>query len=87
MKERESFNLPESLVDIARRAGISVPNDFVRYNLVDYKHWYLLCLLQLERPIPTADAPLKNALAIRAIPNATLVSLQDSIEYVRDKLL
>jgi hypothetical protein len=74
MKE-QSIERRESLVDIARTAGISVPT-----NLYDsyekFPHWDLFCSIQIERPIHSDDEALHNARIIAAIPANRLLSVE-----------
>ena len=101
MKKREAIQRRESLMDIARQAGILVPNairDERGYRLgyldqngydpsvEEFPHWSLYCLIQIDRPIPSDDALLHNAQIVAAIPIERLNSSEFRFEEISSQL-
>jgi hypothetical protein len=65
----------ESLVHIAKQAGISVPENL--YACKDeFPHWNLFCMIQLDRPVNSEDAPLHNAKIIASVEDDRIRSLK-----------
>jgi len=66
----------ESLVGVAKQAGMVVPDD--PYLDGDYPYWRLFCTVQLDRPINSENDLLHNAVIIAAIPDDRIYSVQFS---------
>ena len=75
----------ESLVPIAKAAGIVVPHDLLDES-PEFHHWSLFCAIQLERPIPSDDALSHNAAIIAAIPLDHLNSDEFKLEEISSLL-
>ena len=81
MKEQWSIQHRESLVSFAKVAGISVPDNPHDLSTDDYPHWNLYCNVQIERPIPSDDALLHNAMVIAAVPTSRLLSTTEPFRF------
>lgn len=76
MKKQQMIERRESLVPFAQQAGIIVPDGnlgWLDQNGFDpsselFPHWSLYCIIQIERPISSEDAPLHNAKVVATIP-------------------
>ena len=65
----------ETLVDPAKSAGIAVPPDLHHYDRLEYPHWHLYCLVQIDRPTPNPDSPNKNAHAVASIEQERIIGV------------
>lgn len=63
---------PEMLVGPAEEAGIKVPSDVENYNVSQFPHWHMFCLIQLGAPMPHWTAHWENAKVISQIPETDL---------------
>lgn len=66
---------PSLLVEPARQAGISVPEDVDNYNPMEYKRWHLYMIVQLGASMPSPGSHWNNARVIAAIPEDELMTI------------
>jgi hypothetical protein len=57
----------EMLVEPAKKAGMNVPSDVDNYDKNDFPHFWVLCTLQLGRPMPSMGCHWDNAKVIADI--------------------
>lgn len=65
------------LVNIAKKAGMKVPSnpdDEETWDREDYPHFFVFCMLQLNRPMDW-DEPSENAAIIAAVPEEKLKTM------------
>jgi len=51
----------ETLVDAARAANIDVPSNLYNYDKSEFPFWNFYCLIQIDRPMPSANSHYYNA--------------------------
>lgn len=75
---------PETLVDVAEAAGIIVPPNLHDYDRSEYPFWYLYCLVQIDRPLTSADSHCKNACIVADIdPERVMdIGFGDIVDYL-----
>jgi len=57
------------LIEPAKKAGMSVPNDAENFSSDLFPHFRVFCNMQIGRPMPTPSCHWDNAKIIAAIPD------------------
>ncbi len=63
------------LVNPAREAGISVPDDPENYDTEVYPHWNVYCSVQLGSPMPNWSCHWENARVVSHVPLSEITSI------------
>lgn len=76
---------PETLVEIAETARITVPTNLKDYDRSEYPYWYLFCQVQIDRPMPKEGSALVNACVVASIDpedirDTTFADIADLLE-------
>lgn len=73
---------PKQLADIAKEAGIKVPEDINDFELHDHLHFVIFMTTQRGEAMPYPTAALENAKLIASLDDETIkiVSIEDLID-------
>lgn len=64
------FAFPSMLLPMAEKAGIATPADpDANYDMRDYPHFAVFCLMQLGTPFPDIHTVWENAEIIASVPD------------------
>lgn len=66
---------PEMLTHAAHDALIPVPDNLEHYNVLEYPHWNVFCLMQLGAPMPEVDVHYHNAEIVARISEDEIMSI------------
>lgn len=63
------------LIEPAKQADISIPDDLDCFHSADYPHWVVFCEIQLGKPMPRPSAHWNNAKVIASISNDDITKI------------
>jgi hypothetical protein len=67
---------PQSLIEAAKQAGISVPEEH-NYDTRKYPHWHFFVNIQIGRPLKNDQSHFKNAVVIASVKDLSHLSFLD----------
>lgn len=61
---QRTIQKPQALIDAAKSAGMSVPDNVVEYDKNEFPHWHFFVNIRIGRPLKDDQSHIKNAVVI-----------------------